>query len=226
MPTKAACPKEVAPPTPVSSTRPSATSAPMPMSFSSETVKLPSTSGASAKRQRRRHADPAVRSVATAAHWSTSSSSSSACVREEGAQHQHRDQQAEHDHVLQRAAPERGEALDHADRERADGRHRVAHQPADDRGHEGLQADDEARVVVHGGDRRDQHADQPGQQRGAAVGQQRGARRPDADQPRADAVDRGGAQRLAGHRALEHQEEQAAQHDAPRRPSGSPARSP
>ena len=37
----------------------------------------------------------------------------------------------------------------------------------------------------------------------------RGARRADADQPRADAVDRRGAQRLAGDRALEDQEEQS-----------------
>ena len=48
MPTNAAWPNDVAPPTPVSSTRPSATSAPMPMSFSSETVKVPVTAGASA----------------------------------------------------------------------------------------------------------------------------------------------------------------------------------
>src|SRR5258706_3915593 len=185
MPTKAACPKEVAPPTPVSRTRPSATSAPTPMSLSSETAKLPSTSGAAAsssttapssKRRgfigapygaarrsprggasalgaaRRRSGAPygaarrSPRGGASALGAARRRSSIDLLgfffrmAGEEGAQHQHRDQQAEHDHVLQRTAPERREALHAAHRERADRRERVAHQAADDGGDEGLEA--------------------------------------------------------------------------------------
>ena len=55
--------------------------------------------------------------------------------------------------------------------ERADRRQRIAHQAADDGGDEGLQADQEAGVVVHGRDRRDQHAGDAGQQRRQQVGE-------------------------------------------------------
>src|SRR6476660_7930927 len=143
MPTNAACPKEVAPPTPVSSTRPSATSAPMPMSLSSETVNEPAKAGATASAATTRPSRiarlrpgliDAPRQRRTAAGPPGGRARLRAAVRsgslidllfflfggrhQEGAQHQHRDQQAEHDHVRQRAAPERGEALDQADGER------------------------------------------------------------------------------------------------------------
>src|SRR5262245_15733309 len=166
MPTNAACPNDVAPPTPVSITRPSTTSALMPTSLSSETPNLPSSTGA----------------IASAA---ASASTSQRCTvhrlaidlllllfgvaLQRRAQQQHRDQQAEDDHVLQRTAPERAEALDHADRERTDRRQWIADEPADDRGDERLQPDQEPRVVVHRRDRRDQHADQTGQQRREGV---------------------------------------------------------
>ena len=76
MPTNAAWPNEVAPPMPVSSTRPSATRVPMPMSLSSETPNLPSSQRREHDRgdeHRDRGAMPALRR-----HSSISSSSSSA----------------------------------------------------------------------------------------------------------------------------------------------------
>ena len=93
---------------------------------------------------------------------------------------------------------------------RADRGPRIADEPADDRGDERLQADDEAGVVVHRRHRADQHADEAGQQRREQYASVRRARRPDADEARADAIDRGRAQRLAGERALEEQKEAAA----------------
>ena len=65
---------------------------------------------------------------------------------------QHGDDQREHDHFLERAGPERRERLDQADQQRAGGGNRVARQAADDRADEALQADEEAGVVVDGGD--------------------------------------------------------------------------
>jgi hypothetical protein len=89
------------------------------MSLRSETPNLP--------RPERRECDRGDEQRRSAARWraprrhsSISSSSSSACAEKNEPQQQHRDQQAEDDHVLERAAPERGEALDDADGERAE----------------------------------------------------------------------------------------------------------
>ena len=107
---------------------------------------------------------------------------------------QHRDERAEDDDFLERAVPERGIALEQPDQDRADGGRRIADQPADDGADEGLQADQEAGVVIERRDRPDQDAGNPGQRRGQQEGDRARGRGQDADQAGADAIDRGGAQ--------------------------------
>src|SRR5665647_2489853 len=59
-------------------------------------------------------------------------------MRSQRAPQQHRDDQREDDHFLVLAGPERREALDEPDQQRAGGRHRIADEPADDRADESL----------------------------------------------------------------------------------------
>ena len=76
----------------------------------------------------------------------------------ERAPHQHRDDQGEDDHLLERARPERRERLEHSEDDRAEHRERVARHAAEDRADESLQPDQEARVVVDRRGGRDQDA--------------------------------------------------------------------
>ena len=118
---------------------------------------------------------------------------------------QNRKDQREDDDFLEIAGIERGERLDDADHQRRDRGQGIADEPADDRGDKTLQADQESGVVIERRDRHDQdardRADHRGQQE-RDLARQRG---PDADQPRAEAVDGGGAQRLAVERKAEEQ---------------------
>ena len=88
---------------------------------------------------------------------------------------------------------------------------RIAGEAADDGADKGLQPDHEAGIVIDRRGRADQDGGDAGKQRSDEIGNGAGAGRPDADQPRADAVDGGRAQRPARHRAFEEQEEQQAE---------------
>ncbi|GCC46078.1 hypothetical protein chiPu_0030102, partial [Chiloscyllium punctatum] len=132
--------------------------------------------------------------------------------RGEGSPDQDRDQQREHDHVFQRAALERREAFEYADPHRTDRGAGIAGHAADDGADERLEADQEAGIVEHGIDRRDQDPGYAGHQRAQQIGDGAGPRRPDPHQTRAGAVHRGGAQRFADQREVEEQIEQAAEH--------------
>ena len=61
-------------------------------------------------------------------------------VRRQAAPQQHRDDQREHDHFLERARPERRERLEQADEQRAGRGERIADEAADDRADEALEA--------------------------------------------------------------------------------------
>ena len=92
---------------------------------------------------------------------------------------QHRDDDREHDHLLEGAGLEAGRSSRRTPTSMAAARReRVADQAADDRGDEALQPDQEAAVVIHRRQRHDQHArqraDQPGQREGEPA-RQRGA---------------------------------------------------
>src|SRR5690606_24691852 len=69
---------------------------------------------------------------------------------------QHRNEQRENDDLLEVAGEERGERLDEPDADRRHRRDREAGKAADDRCDETLEADEEAGVVVDRRDRRDQ----------------------------------------------------------------------
>src|SRR5690606_5982517 len=91
---------------------------------------------------------------------------------------------------------------------------RVTDQSAEDGGNKAFEAYQEARVVIHGGDRRDQHA---GQRANGSRQRKRQATRhirADADQAGTTAVDGGSAQRTTIQRLAEeppqHQYQQAA----------------
>ncbi len=140
------------------------------------------------------------------------SSSSTWRVRSERHQ-QHRDDQREDDHFLVGARPERRVRLEQADQQRAQRRHRIAREPADDGADEALESDQEAGVVVDRRDRRDQDAGQRADQRAQEERQAARELGRDAHQPRAEPVHRGRAQRLAVHGALEREVQQHDQRD-------------
>ena len=142
---------------------------------------------------------------------SSSISSSMPLARCQGLPDQDRNERAEDDHFLERAAPERRVALQQPDEDRADGGRRIADQAADDGADEGFQADQKAGIVIERRHRPDQNAGNARERRGEEKGDRAGGGRKDADQPRADAIDGGRAQRLAGERALEEQEQQEAE---------------
>src|SRR5213075_776060 len=108
-----------------------------------------------------------------------------------------RDDDGEDDRLLEGARPERRISLQQSERHGADDGERIARHPAEDRADETLEADEEAGVVIDGGDRRNQDAGKRADEGGEQEAQSAGEAGADADEPRADAVDRRGAQRLA-----------------------------
>ncbi|KAH0445248.1 hypothetical protein KCU90_g497, partial [Aureobasidium melanogenum] len=125
---------------------------------------------------------------------------------------QHRDDQREHDHFLVSARPERRIRLQQTDEDRTRGSQRIADQAADNRPHEALQTDQEAGVVVDGGQGCDEDAAQRTEARSERERETPRLRRTDADEPRAEPVHRSRAQRLAGNGAIEVQIQAADQH--------------
>ena len=120
---------------------------------------------------------------------------------------QHRDDQREHQHVLERTGPKRRERFEQANHDGAAGSQRVRGQATDDGSNKALEADQEAAVVIDGGQRRHQQAGQRADQCGDPKGLPTGQRRRDAHQAGAVAVDGSGQQGLAGQGAVEEQEE-------------------
>ena len=118
---------------------------------------------------------------------------------------QHRNNQGEHQHILEGTGPERRKRFQQAHHQRTRCRQRITGQPADNGGNKPLQANQETAVVVDGGDRRHQQTRQRANQRRHQKGLPPGQCRGNAHQPRAVAVDRGGAQRLAGQGAVKKQ---------------------
>src|SRR6478752_9787157 len=74
------------------------------------------------------------------------------------APNQNRQDDREDEHFLIRAPPEGGKGLDQADAERGKRGDGVTREPADNRGDEALEADQEAAVVIDRCDRRDENA--------------------------------------------------------------------
>src|SRR5271170_3687290 len=124
---------------------------------------------------------------------------------------QDRNQQGKHDDVLEGAALESREALEHADEERANRGAGIADEPADDGADEGLQADQESGIVKDRIDRRDENSGEGRHQRTQEIGDRTRSRGPYAHQPGAGPIHGGGVQRLADQGEVEQDVEQGAE---------------
>src|SRR6202140_2818147 len=93
-----------------------------------------------------------------AAPWRACSFLFLVMMRRQRSPEQHRDDQRENDHFLERARPEGRKRFEESYQHRSGRRQWVARQAADDRTDEPFQTDEKPGIVVDGGDGSDQNA--------------------------------------------------------------------